>query len=64
MLSRASPLPQGLGSVHKFHPARFAQQQRRIQLRHLPDVIPQQGDPLEFAQVLAAVHPELEGTKG
>ena len=42
---------------------RFAEQQRAIQLRHLADVISQQGDPLELAQILAAVHPELQGTQ-
>jgi len=44
--------------------AAFPHQQRLILLSHLPDVIPQQGDPLELAQVLAAVHPELQGSKG
>ena len=49
--------------VRKLHPPGFPQQQRRIQLRHFADVIPQQGDPLELAQVLAAVHPELQGNQ-
>ena len=51
-------------SVGKPHFPRFTQQQRAIQFGHLPNVIPQQGDPLELAQVFAAVHPELEGKKG
>ena len=46
-------------SVCKPKDMRFAQQQRTVKLRHLADVIPQQGDAFQLPQVLAAVHPEL-----
>lgn len=46
------------------HPPRFPEQQRRIQLRHGADVIPQQRNPFQLSQVLTTVHPELEGKKG
>ena len=73
MTSYLQVLLQGVGNglltpvkclIGKLQRPRFPEQQRRIQLSHLTDVIPQQGDPLQLAQVLAAVHPELEGTKG
>src|SRR5690606_14308939 len=47
--------------VGKPHLSGFPHQQRRIGLGHLADVVPQQGDALELAQVLPAVHPELPG---
>ena len=50
--------------VRKQHFLRFTQQKLAVFLGHRPDVIPQQGDPLELAQVFAAVHPELQGRKG
>lgn len=50
--------------IGKLQRPRFPEQQRRIQLSHLTDVIPQQGDPLQLAQILAAVHPEIQRRKG
>ncbi len=35
------------------------EQKRSIQLSHFPNVIPQQVDPLQLAQILPAIHPEL-----
>lgn len=46
-------------SIRKPQLPRLAQQQRAIQLGHLPDVIPQQGNPLQLAQILPAIHPKL-----
>ena len=49
--------------IGKLQRPRFPEQQRRIQLSHLTYVIPQQGDPLQLAQILAAVHPEIQGRR-
>ena len=51
------------GLIGEHHLPAFPHQQRLILLGDGTDVIPQQGDPLELAQVLPAVHPELQGTQ-
>lgn len=50
-------------SIGKTHFPRVAHQQRLILFGHLTDVVPQQGDALELAQVFAAVHPELQDVR-
>jgi hypothetical protein len=52
------PLPDSFkSSVGKQHLPALAHQQALILLGDLADVIPQQGDPLELAQILPAEHP-------
>ncbi len=43
------------------HLAGLPHQQPLVLLGHVTDVVPEQGNPLELAQILAAVHPELPG---
>ncbi len=45
--------------LSKAYLAGFPHQQRRIRLGHPSDVIPQQGNALQLAQILPAIHPEL-----
>src|SRR5450830_1268620 len=49
--------------IRKPHLPRLPHQQPPILLRHFPAVIPQQRNPLQLPQILAAIHPKLPRTR-